>query len=172
MCTYLFFNAKNLTMANHPMSIHHRHPKSQGGGEQKWNLINRPQNRHNSWHVLVGNSAVLQLPNLFSEYCPSYNFYVIEKHNNILFKKGLVKPEGYSTKKTKIHKAWQTLFKDKSMSEILNIINTYWSDPRFLFTAYPRHMYWRDFVSTIAGTYPEVKMIWLSHEHPTVPIFI
>lgn len=36
-------------------SLHHRRPRSGGGGENSDNLVWCPQNKHRSWHVLFQN---------------------------------------------------------------------------------------------------------------------
>ncbi len=145
------------------LSTHHRHPVSQGGANQSWNLIDVPRDPHNSWHTLIGNAPAIYVPKQFSRYCPHYTFMLMGNPQHI---STLVPVEGFSKKNSKLRTAWQHLFKGLSMEEIVFQVNSTWIDPRFKLAAYPRSVYWRDMWKYISTTHPGVK-IFLSEQHPT-----
>ena len=123
------------------ISTHHRHPVSQGGANQPWNIIDVARKPHNAWHILVGNAPAPYIPHYLNRYCSQYTFWIIGNPEHATARAPI---EGFSKRKGKIIGAWDTLFHNMSLQEVVYSINTTWIDPRFKLIAYPKTVHWKD----------------------------
>lgn len=110
-------------MSNGPgrKTKHHRKPKSLGGRRTKENTSIVPRREHAAWHKLFDNYSAQ---------------FILEKLKVYLVIFSAVATEGELSGAGMISKqrlAWEILFRDKNIEEVLELINRVWLDPDFEF---------------------------------------
>jgi len=111
---------------------HHRRPTSLDGHKTNLSNISYVSSmKHEAWHVLFGNMNAFQICTRLNHLKPVEfaNFVVVCKFINgtPVIKRG----KHSSHKKSKIRKAWRTLFGDSTFREVLSYINNVWLDPSY-----------------------------------------
>lgn len=106
-------------------SKHHRKLASHGGGDHKENISSVPLFKHRAWHVLY---KALEVPDIILLFKEDYEVRGTDSIKSPLMKK---LHEGWANntdEKIKRTKAWNTLFENKTLEEIVEEINTIWLD--------------------------------------------
>jgi len=109
---------------------HHRRPRSLGGTENPANISYIKSKPHKAWHVLVGNMNAIQICdflNHIKEKPKNTNVTCVFINGTPVFKKG----ENNSKNRSKIHRAWEVLFMDRSFEEAIEYINNVLFDPSY-----------------------------------------
>ena len=106
-------------MSNGPgrKTKHHRRPKSLGGKRTKENTSIVPRREHAAWHKLFDNYSAQ---------------FILEKLKVYLVIFSAAATEGELAGTGTVSKqrlAWEILFRDKNVEEILELINSVWLDP-------------------------------------------
>jgi hypothetical protein len=101
------------------LTNHHRKPGSLGGKKINGNISRVPRREHEAWHRLFDN---LEAP------------VILEKLKGFLVTFSAVATEGELLTPGRVSKqrlAWEILFRDMIIDEILVVINSVWIDPDY-----------------------------------------
>lgn len=105
---------------------HHRKPLSIGGKDVPSNISYVPRYQHEAWHVLFDNYDVMKTLCVFQQY---YEVFGPERSPfQVRRDREWVRKSRYWTNKKQ---AWGTLFRGKSLQEIVHQINQTWIDPMY-----------------------------------------
>ena len=110
---------------------HHRRPSSIGGTDRPSNISYIPGEKHNAWHILVGNMNAYQIAEYFDtcEHKPQGIKVICTFINGTeVGKTG----ENNSKNIYKIRRAWKTLFADcENFEQIIAYVNNALLDPSY-----------------------------------------
>lgn len=109
---------------------HHRKPRSIGGTDLERNLSYVPVKHHRAWHNIFGNMSAPQIAIKLGKIYPDYFFLAIPK----VRLKTIALPENSTscTKSRKLmDKSLAILFGDRSVKQVVNLVNSRWIDPDF-----------------------------------------
>lgn len=117
----------SLVLGEH-YSWHHRKPRDQGGDDSPRNKSRVLRSRHTAWHTLYDALPAQEVMRLFAGDQEIYGDWI--KKSELQQKIN----EGYANstaKRIKRREAWQLLFGEMSLEEIVQEINTIWLDPDY-----------------------------------------
>jgi hypothetical protein len=110
------------------LTRHHRKLKSDNGSTHRSNISFVPLRKHRAWHILYDDLP----PKLIIEnFRQDYEVFGIDVVKSDLMKKLHEGWANSSHQKIKRSQAWQTLFADKTLEEVVREINTIWLDPAY-----------------------------------------
>lgn len=112
---------------------HHRKPSSIGGTNQPGNLSAVLGSRHRDWHTLFGNLDAPLIFEKLKEDILKFGFSFSLDLDFCIVKISVEPKNGnFSKNQSKRKKAWERLFKDMYLAEIIREINDIWLDPDYI----------------------------------------
>ena len=120
--------------AVHPKALtpHHRKPTSiQGDRCDPRNISMVPHAKHEAWHVLFLNLPAEEIIERFRDDYDAFGSFVSKTKPQVMIYQDWIRSNPCNI--TRKH-AWDTLFKNKSLEEIVRHINTVWLDPDYMLT--------------------------------------
>lgn len=114
-------------MSNGPgrLTDHHRKPSSIGGHKRNGNISRVTRREHAAWHKLFENYPAPVILEALKKFLVLFS---IEATDGELLSPGCI---------SKQRLAWEILFRDKHINEIIGVINTVWLDPDYEFIQMP-----------------------------------
>ena len=120
--------------AVHPKAVteHHRKPKSIGGAPyDPRNISMVTHAKHEAWHVLFLDLPATDIMERFRDDYDAFGSFSSKTKQEVMIYEEWIR--GNPRNLTR-QKAWGTLFKNKSLEEIVRQINTVWLDPDYILT--------------------------------------
>lgn len=108
------------------LTRHHRKPKSRGGTDHRSNISYVTQKDHNAWNILFDNLPPISILRRLVEYV---HYFGTNRRMKLTYEPKMK----FLTNKNigRKYYAWNTLFANLTIEQIIEKINNTWLDPEF-----------------------------------------